>query len=85
MMIGDFAVVDHLGKVAGNRKFLRERECFRNAFDQRFGAFFHMAGQIPAVGTGIAGQFLFVQALGIIQRLLRRRDSSDSVPQQGRL
>jgi len=31
-----------------------------------------MAGQIPAVGTGIAGQLLFVQALRIIQRLLRR-------------
>ena len=31
-----------------------------------------MTGQIPAVGTGIAGQLVFVQALHIIQRLLRR-------------
>jgi len=83
MMVRHLAIVDYLINVTGKHSILPERQNFDSLFHKHPGTVFHMTGQIPAVGTGIAGQFLFVQALRIIQRLLRRiAQQTVSVPLQ---
>ena len=76
VMIADFCAVDHLPGIRGNRHTADIRKTIGNQRHKAFGAQCHIIRQILAVRPGVSDQFLFIQRLSIIQRLLRRESEN---------
>ena len=69
-MVADLFAAAHLPRTDGCGR-LRAADA-RTAQRQRVYAALHIVGEIAAVGAGVGAELLFIKALQIIQRLLRR-------------
>ena len=70
MVVADLFAAAHLPRTDGCGR-LRAADA-RAAQRQRVYAALHIVGEVAAVGAGVGAELLFVEALQIIQRLLRR-------------
>lgn len=72
MVIRHLGIIDYRFNVDCRFKAICKRESSANPGGQLSQPGFHVVCQIPAVGSRIGQQLLFVQSLGIVKRLLRR-------------
>ena len=70
VVVADPFAVAHLPRTDGCGRLRAADACA--AQRQRVYAALHIVGEIAAVGAGVGAELLFIQALQIIQRLLRR-------------
>ena len=71
VVVGYFAAVHYLGRVG--LQFQRSQRQVANAKgNHRCGSIAHIIRQVPAVRAGIGDELCFVEALGVVQRLLGR-------------